>query len=94
MRKTAWIVKLISRNNESNRRVSIPKGRCELDDGPHGTGPYMIYWREGDHTESSELTLSEYVSYVAVRVEPLPGGRGRSRDQLFTRGQGWDKHYL
>ena len=71
MKRKARIVRLIPRSRESNRRVLIPKGRCELDDGPHGTGPYRVYWSEGDHTESSELTLTEYVSYVDVEVQPF-----------------------
>lgn len=92
MRKTARIVKPISRSSESNRRASIPKGRCELDDGPHGSGPYVIYWMEGDRPESFELTLTEYVSYVSVEVQPLLGVQSRRRDQLFTRDQRWNKH--
>ena len=92
MRKKARIVRPIARSSVSNRRVSIPKGRCELDDGPHGTGPYIIYWRERDRTESSELTLAEYVSYVDVEVQILPGVPGRRRGQLFTQDQSWNKH--
>ncbi len=92
MRRKARIVTLIPRRSESNRQVSIPKGCCELDDGPHGTGPYMVYWRQGEHTVSFELTLTEFVSYVDVEVQPWPSVRAMRHDQPFTRDQRWNKH--
>jgi len=92
MRRIARIVAPISRGNNGNRRGSIPKGRCEIDDGPHGTGPYIVYWKEGDQIVSSELTLTEFVSYVDVEIQSWMNPRGRTHDPLFTRDQRWTKH--
>ena len=92
MRRKARIVTLISRGSNSNRRGSIPKGCCEIDDGPHGTGPYIVYWNEGDQIASSELTLTEFISYVDVEIQPWTNLTGRTHDQLFTRDQRWTKH--
>ena len=85
MRRTARILTPIAVTSEGSRRVSIPRGQCELDEGPHGTGPYMIYLKEGARAESFELTLTEYVSYVTVSAQPSTGASGRRRNQLFKR---------
>ena len=77
MRRKARIVTQISRGNNGNRRVSIPRGSCEIDDGPHGTGPYIVSWNEGAQIVSSELTLTELVSYVDVETEPWMNPSGR-----------------
>jgi len=87
MRRKARIVMPISKRCNSNRRVSIPEGRCELDDGPHGTGPYIVSWNEGNRTVSSELTLMEFVSYVTCEIQPSTNLRVRAHDRLFTRDQ-------
>jgi hypothetical protein len=92
MRRRARIVTLITRRTDSNRRISIPKGCCEIDDGPHGIGPYIVYWNDGDKIVSSELTLTEFVSYVSVETQPWTDLSAGKRDQLFARGQRWTKH--
>ncbi len=60
MRKKARIVGLISRLNEKKQRVRIPKGECEIDEGPDGIGPYVLYWKEDGRELGAELTLVEF----------------------------------
>ena len=92
MRRKARIETSITRRTDSNRREAIPKGCCEIDDGPHGTGPYIVYWNEGNQIVSSELTLTEFVSYVSIELQPWTGLSCRTYDHLFARDQRWTKH--
>lgn len=75
MRNQARIVTAISKLIKSNQRAPIPKGSCELDDGVHGTGPYIIYWKKNDQVFNAELTLSEFVTYIDVRTRLWPSMR-------------------
>ena len=63
-------------------KVSISKGRCEIVDGLHGTGPYIVYWNDGNQAVSSELTLTEFVSYVDVETQTRMKLRGRTHDHF------------
>lgn len=74
MRKKARIVGLISRLNEKKQRVRIPKGECEIDEGPDGIGPYVLYWKEDGRELGAELTLVEFANHVGreLRIEGEP----------------------
>ena len=85
MRRKARIVMSISKRGSDKRRISIPEGRCELDDGPHGAGPYVVYWNHGGQTVKAELTLMEFVSCVACEVLPSANLGQETRDRLFAR---------
>lgn len=92
MRRKAKIATPIARRMDNSCRMSIPKGPCEIDAGPHGTGPYIVYWNEGGRIVSSELTLTEFVSYVYVEVQPWTNLSGRTHDQMFARDRPWTNH--